>query len=141
VFVINYNSKMRAYQRTNLAIWQEIKKQTLNHDISADERSLRYMERCKKIMVAGAKAGIKQKGKAPKASTPCDTVSMDNFVSIKAVTEVATISRKPKVFHIHVNTLAEDHLSLMALTTIIDDNAVTRSPIPDSKAMDAGKAL
>ncbi len=49
-------------------------------------------------MVAGAKAGIKQKGNFASISTPNAPVSILILVKRMAVTEVIRISTKPKVF-------------------------------------------
>ena len=57
-------------------------------------------------MVAGAKAGIKQKGNSVKTSTPKFPVSMEAFVNQKAKNEVIKISSSPKVFLINACFLA-----------------------------------
>ena len=91
-------------------------------------------------MVAGAKAGIKQNGKAANASTPCEPVSIDSLVKINAVAEVAIMSRKPKVFQNQVNFLAYGLSFLIAFATNILVIAVVRSPTPASNAILEGSA-
>ena len=60
----------------------------------------------RKIIVGGAKAGMKQKGNFAKASTPIVPLSMDSLVSKIAVMAVKAISNEPKVFQIRVTVLA-----------------------------------
>ena len=51
-------------------------------------------------MVAGAKAGMYQKGNLARASTPCAPVSMEILVIKNAIAAVVRISSRPKVFQI-----------------------------------------
>lgn len=93
------------------------------------------------MMVAGANAGIKQNGKAPKASTPIEPVSIESFVRIKAVAEVAIMSKNPKIFQNQVSFFAKGLPLLMDLATKILPIAVIKSPQPAKMAMEEGSTL
>ena len=97
------------------------------------------METCKKMIVAGAKAGIKQKGNSPNISTPCAPVSMDSLVRKNAVAEVAIISRKPKVFQTRPMVFQFEAFCWTTLATQILLRAVMRSPKPARKPILPGR--
>jgi hypothetical protein len=58
------------------------------------------------MIVAGAKAGIKQNGNSARNSTPWLPVSILNLVNNMAIADVNKISTRPKVFHAKVSFLA-----------------------------------
>ena len=96
---------------------------------------------CRKIIVAGAKAGMKQKGKVVNTSTPKAPVSMLILVRMMAVAEVIKISRKPKVFQKIASLRAYLCSLLMSLAIHTQLKAVIISPVPAIKAKVEGSTL
>ena len=97
------------------------------------------MLKWRKIIVAGANAGIKQKGKNVSTSTPWAPVSILSLVKSMAMKDVAMISSKPKVFHIKAILLASFFLCFNTCLTQMLLAAVSTSPKPAMSPKTIGK--